>query len=81
MVIPMKLVTMSLHIMQDWSMYTILDEIIDANGYFREFGNISDERRPLNFEFNELQKTLTDFVEIYSGGRLGANSSRLGKNK
>ena len=52
--------------------------IIDANGYFREIGNISEERRPLKFEYNELKKTLTDFVEIYSGGRLGANSCKLG---
>ena len=66
--------------MQDWSMYKNLDEILDANGCFRELGNISDERRPLTFEFNELKKTLTDFVGTYSGGRLGAYSSKLEKN-
>ena len=66
--------------MQDWSMYKNLDEILDANGCFRELGNISGDKRPLTFEFNKLKKTLTDFVGIYSGGRLGANSSRLAKN-
>ena len=53
-------------------------EISDANGYIREIGNISEDKRPLEFEYNELKKTLTDFVDTYSGGRLGANSCKLG---
>ena len=64
--------------MQDKSAHKRLDEIIDENCYFRKIGNISEDKRPLEFEYNELKKTLTDFVHIYSGGRLGANSCKLG---
>ena len=39
---------------------------------------ISEDRRPLEFEYKELRRTLTDFLDIYSGGRLGANSVKLG---
>lgn len=46
-------------IRQDWSMYKNLDEIQDANGYFRELSNISGYKRTLTFELNEVEKTLT----------------------
>ena len=34
----------------------------------------------MRFEYDELKRTLTDFVEIYFGGRLGANSCRLARS-
>ena len=71
----------NISVMQDLSAHENLDEIIDASGYFREIGNISEDKRHLEFEYKELKKMLTDFVEIFSGGRLlGANSPKLGKN-
>ena len=42
--------------------------------------DISGDKRPLTIELNELKKTLTDFVGIYSGRRLGANSIRLARS-
>ena len=63
---------------QDWSTFRNLDDIIYANGYFRKLDDIAEDRRPLEFEYKELKKTLTDFLDIYSGGRLGANSCKLG---
>ena len=57
-----------------------LGEILESNGNFRELNAISGDRKPLNFEYDELKKTLTDFVEIYFGGRLGANCSRLARS-
>ena len=63
---------------QDWSTPRNLENIIDNNGDFRELDSIAEDRRPLEFEYKELKKTVTDFLDIYSGGRLGANSCKLG---
>ena len=48
------------------------------NGYFRKLDEIAEDKRPLEFEYKELRKTLTDFLDTYSGGRLWANSCKLG---
>ena len=63
---------------QDWSSFRNLDDIIDANGNFRKIDDISEDKRPLEFEYNELKRTLTDVLDIYSSGRLGANSCKPG---
>ena len=54
-----------------------LGEILESNGSFRELSGISGDRKPMIFEYDELKRTLTDFVGIYFGGRLGANNCRL----
>ena len=63
---------------QDWSENRNLNDIIDNNGNFRDLDRIDENRRPFEYEYSELRKTLKDFLDIYSGGRLGANSCRLG---
>merc|ERR1711888_560015 len=65
-------------IRQDWSLCRNLNDIIDKNGNFKRLEDISEDRKPLEFEYKELRRTLTDFIDIYSGGRLGANSAKLG---
>ena len=55
-------------------MSTNLGEILEPNGSFRELSEISGDRKPMTFEYDELKRTLADFVGIYFGGRLGANS-------
>ena len=57
-----------------------LGEILESNGNFKELTIILGDRKPLSFEYDELKKTLTDFVEVYSGGRLGANGSKLARS-
>ena len=68
-------------IQQSWSMSINIDEILETNGNFRELNAILGDRKPLSFEYDKLKKTLTDFVEVYSGGRFGANGSRLARSK
>ena len=63
---------------QDWSENRKLGDIIDSSGNFRDLDRIDDNRRPFEYEYSELRKTLKDFLDIYSGGRLGANSCRPG---
>ena len=63
---------------QYWSTFRNFDDIIEANGKFRKLDDMADDRRPLECEYKELKKTLTDFLDIYSGGRLGANICKLG---
>ena len=53
---------------------------MDGNGKFKNIENITSTGRPLEFEYREIRRTLTDFISIYSGGRLGANSAKLGIN-
>ena len=65
-------------IRQDWSTLRNIDDIIDKNGNFRELDNIAEDRRPLEFGYKELKKTLTDFLDKYSSGRLGANGCKSG---
>ena len=50
-----------------------LDVIIDSKGNFREFDNIISDRKPFEYEYIELSCVVKDFLDIYSGGRLGAN--------
>ena len=57
-----------------------LGEILESNGNFKELTIILGDRKPLSFEYDKLKRTLTDFVEVYSGGRLGANGSRLARS-
>ena len=58
---------------------TSLIEMADT-GRFKSIENITNIRKPLEFEYREIRRTLTDFTSIYSGGRLGANSAKLGIN-
>ena len=67
-------------IKQDWATNRTLNDIVDGNGKFKNIENITSTRRPLEFEYREIRRTLTDFISIYSGGSLGANSAKLGTN-
>ena len=53
---------------------------MDGNGKLKNIENITSTRRPLEFEYREIKRTLTDFISIYSSGRLGANSAKQGTN-
>ena len=53
--------------------------ILDSNGRFIERSMIQGDRKPLNFKYEELKKTLYDFVEFYSNKRLGMNACWLAK--
>ena len=46
----------NIYVMQDCPVYKDFDDIIDASGYLREIGKIFEERRPLEFETNELKR-------------------------
>ena len=61
-------------------MFRNLSEILEPNGSFRELSGIVGDRKPMTFEYDERKSTLTDFVGIYFGGRLGANNCRLARN-
>ena len=52
-----------------------VSEILESNGKFNNVDIILGYRKPLNFEYDELKKTLTDFVEVHSDGRLGTDGS------
>ena len=62
-------------------MFRNLGEILEPNGSFRELSGIVGDRKPMTFEYDELKRTLTDFVGIYFGRRLGANNCRLARSK
>ena len=61
-------------VMQSRFRFKNLGELLEVNGNFRKLSEISGDKKQLSFEFDELKRTLTDFVEIYIGGRLVANS-------
>ena len=42
---------------------------------------IQGDKKPLLFEYEELKRTLTDFVDTSSGWRLGASRGMLAKSK
>ena len=67
-------------IKQDWATNRTLNDIVDKSGKFKRLEDITDIKKPLEFEYREIRRTLTDFTSIYSGGRLGANSAKLGIN-
>ena len=50
-------------IRQDWSTFRNLDDIIDVDGNFRKIYDIAEDKRPLEFEYIFLKKTLTDFLD------------------
>ena len=58
---------------QEWSLHLNLSSIIDKNGNFIGIGEVRGCRKPYEYEFNALKKVTKDFLDVYSGGRLGAN--------
>ena len=56
-----------------------MDSIIDSNGNFEVIDAVKCSRKPYEYEFNALKRVTRDFLDIYSGGRLGAN--KLGRNR
>ena len=63
-------------IRQEWAQYKNLDAIIDSNGNFRELDVVNSNRKPFEYEFCELKCAVKDFLDIHSGGRLGANNCK-----
>ena len=63
-------------IRQEWALHKNLDAIIDNNGNFRELSNMNSVRKPFKYEYDELRYAVKDFLDIYSGGRLGANNRK-----
>ena len=65
---------------QEWALHLNLNSIIDGNGNFVDIDSVRCCRKPYEFEFNALKKATKDFLEVYSGGRLGANAVRGNTN-
>ena len=42
-------------ILQDWSMFRNLGEILEPNGSFRDLSGILGDRKPMSFEYDELK--------------------------
>ena len=75
-----RYITINSKPLQSWSVSKNLGEILESNGNFGELNEISGDRKPLIYEYDEIKRTLTHFVEIYFGGRLGANSCRSARS-
>ena len=65
---------------QEWSLHLNLDNIIDKNGNFVCIDAVRSCRKPYEYEFNALKKVTKDFLDVYSGGRLGANRVQGGRS-
>ena len=57
---------------------TLFNVIIDSKGNFREIDNVISNIKPFEYEYSELRCSLRDFLDIYCGGRLGANTCKPG---
>ena len=64
-------------IRQQLAQYKCLYAIIDSKGNFRELDLANCNRKPFEYEYSELKQVLKDFLDIYLGGRLGANSRKM----
>ena len=62
-------------IKQDWAK----TEIVNSNGGLTNWENLNGDKRPLYFEFEEIKRTLTDFVEMSSSKGQGMASGWLAK--
>merc|ERR1711888_254978 len=67
-------------IKQEWAKCLNLNNIIDCKGNVREIDAVICSRKPYEYEFCVLKTVIRDFLDIYSGGRLGANSNRGSRN-
>ena len=54
-------------IKQDWSKTEIINSILNSNGCLIEWENLRCDKRPLYYEFEDIKKTLSDFVDMSSG--------------
>ena len=52
---------------------------MDSNGCFIEKTLIHGDKKPLDFEYVELKRALSDFVNNYYGERQGGNTGWLAK--
>ena len=66
---------------QEWARGLNLDCIVDDKGNFHELDKLICPRRPFDFEFRALKTTVKDFIDVYSGGKLGVNIGRGIKSK
>merc|ERR1711891_129781 len=66
-------------IKQEWSLCLTLNSIIDEKGNLVGIDKVRSSRKPFDYEYNALKGVTEDFLDVYSGGKLGANS-RHGDN-
>ena len=66
-------------IKQDWAKTEIINSILNSNGGLINWENLNGDKRPLYFEFEEIKRTLTDFVEMSSGKGQGMDGGWLAK--
>ena len=66
-------------IMQEWSLYLNLNSIVDKKGNLVSIEEVRSSRKPFDYEYNALKNVTKDFLDVHSGGKLGANS-RHGDN-
>ena len=66
-------------IKQEWSLCLNLNSIIDKKGNLVGIDEVRSSRKPFDYEYNALKGVTKDFLDVYSGGKLGANS-RHGDN-
>ena len=57
----------------------MLNSILNSNGGLTNWENLNGDKRPLYFEFEEIKRTLTDFVEMYSSKGQGMDGGWLAK--
>ena len=67
-------------IRQEWAQHLNLNNILDCSGNIRELGAVRCNRKPYDYEFCFPKWVVKDFLDIYSGGRLGANNDRVTSN-
>ena len=66
-------------IKQEWSLCLNLNSIIDKKGNLVGIDEVRSSRKPFDYEYNALKGVTKDFLDVYSSGKLGANS-RHGDN-
>ena len=69
-------------IKQDWSKSEMINSILNSNGGLIEWDMLQCDKRPLYFEFEEIKKTLSDFIEMSSvegQGMVGGWLSKIRK--
>ena len=56
-----------------------MNSIVDDKGNLVRMDRIRSVGKPFNYEYNALRVVTKDFLDVYSGGKLGANR-RYGEN-
>ena len=65
--------------MQDWSSNKMINILLDENCKVKEVDQFVSNKRLLKFEFEEMKRTLIDYVESASGAGPGLEGGWLSK--